>query len=82
MKFTDGLINVQNIPGDTDFEDVAYKKEKEVYKKDIPQTPPDAVITPIDDPLYQEDQQPINENSPKPVPRIMQNYAYGERRIF
>ncbi len=81
MRFTEGLGNVQNIPGDTDFEDVTYNKEDKSNKKDKGQMPPDTIITPINDPLYEKNQQPINENSREPQ-RIMRNFTYSERRIF
>lgn len=70
MKQTAGLTNIQNIPGDTDFDDHPRSQENPVREKDNRQTPPDTVITPISDPLFEKDKKPINEDSGEPK-RIM-----------
>lgn len=83
MKKADGMTNVQNIPGNNDFDDRPGSEEDRIREKDNRQTPPDKepFIVPVDDPLYQKDKKPIDEN-PREPQRIMSSSSVYERRIF
>lgn len=73
MEKTEGMTNVQSIPGDTDFDDERPQSEEDrIREKDNRQMPPDKndFIKPINDPPYQKDKKPINE-VPRELPRIM-----------
>ncbi len=81
MKNAEGMSNVQNIPGDTDFDDRPRSEEDRIREKDNRQMPPDTIITPINDPPYEKDKKPVNEDSSEPQ-RIMSSRSNYERRIF
>lgn len=81
MKKAEGITNVQNIPGDTDFDDRARSEEDRIREKDNRQVPPDAIVTPITDPPYEKGKKPISENQSEPQ-RIMSSRSVSERRIF
>jgi hypothetical protein len=75
------MTNVQNIAGDTDFDDRPRSEEDRIREKDNRQVPTDTVVTPINDPPYEKDKKPINENPNEPQ-RIMGSLSIYERRIF
>ena len=81
MKSSQSLINVQQIPGDTDFDDRPRSEEDRVREKDkqIPfeKQPNNSVNDLID----QKDQKIINER-PFTPPRSMRAMSAYERRIF
>ena len=81
MISAEGITNVQNIPGDTDFDDRPRSEEDRIREKDNRQVPPDTTITPVSDPPYEKDKKPINENPNEPQ-RIMRARSIYERRIF
>jgi len=81
MKKAEGMTNVQNIAGDTDFDDRPRSEEDRIREKDNRQVPPDTVVTPVKDPPYENDKKPINENPNQPQ-RIMSSCSINERRIF
>ncbi len=81
MKKAEGMSNVQNIPGETDFDDRPRSEEDRIREKDNRQVPPGAPITPISDPPSEKDKKPINENPNEPQ-RIMRAKSVYDRRIF
>lgn len=81
MKKAEGMSNVQNIPGDTDFDDRPRSEEDRIREKDNRKIPPDTIITPVNDPTYEKGKKPINENSGESQ-RIMNRRSNYERRIF
>lgn len=81
MKKAEGMTNVQNIAGDTDFDDRPRSEEDRIREKDNRQVPPGTDVTPINDPPYENDKKPINENPSEPQ-RIMRSFSDYERRIF
>ncbi len=81
MKKTDGMTNIQNVPGDTDLDDRPRSEEDRIREKDNRQVPPDTTITPINDPPYEKDKKPVNEIPNEPQ-RIMSSRSAHESRIF
>ena len=81
MKKAEGMTNVQNIAGDTDFDDRPRSEEDRIREKDNRQVPPGTVVNPINDPPSEKDKKPINEYPSEPR-RIMSSHSIYERRIF
>ena len=81
MKKAEGMTNVQNIPGDTDFEDRPRSEEDRIREKDNRQVPPGTNINPVNDPPYDKSKKPVNENLNE-LQRIMSARGVSERRIF
>jgi hypothetical protein len=81
MEKREGMSNVQNIPGNTDFDDRPRSEEDRIREKDNRQVPPDTITTPINDPPYEKDKKPVNENPSEPQ-RIMRSQLNYDRRIF
>ena len=81
MKKATGMSNVQNIPGETDFDDRPRSEEDRIREKDNRQVPPDTSITPVNDPPFEKDKKPVGEISNEPQ-RIMMSRSVYERRIF
>ena len=81
MKKAEGMTNIQNIPGDTDFDDRPHSEEDRIREKDNRQVPPDTTVTPINDPPYEKGKKPVGENINEPQ-RIMMSRSVYERRIF
>lgn len=81
MKSSQSIFNVQQIPGDTDFDDRPRSDEDCVREKDK-QTPLDKQPNnSVNDPVSQKDQRTINE-VPLTPRRSMSGMTVYERRIF
>lgn len=81
MKKAEGITNIQNIPGDTDFDDRPRSEEDRIREKDNRKVPPETIVTPVNDPPYEKDKKPVSEN-PNESQRIMMSRSVYERRIF
>lgn len=83
MNTAEAITNVQNIPGDTDFEVPSQNEQDHLREKNNQQMPPDKrpFIVPVTDPPYEKDKKPMNESPREPL-RIMKARSMHERRIF
>ncbi len=80
-----GMTNIQNIPGDTDFESVL-NDDSLAREKNSGQTVPNdnsPFGAPVSEPPSSKDKTPVNEN-PNALPRRMTARAWtnSERRIY
>lgn len=80
-----GMTNVQNIPGDTDFENTL-SDDNFAGEKNSGQTVPDGnppFGAPVSEPPSNKNKTPVNEN-PNALPRQMTARAWtnSERRIY
>lgn len=81
MIDSQGIFNMQQIPGDTDFDGIPVVSDDE--SESPIQIPSDAVpsIVPVSEPPTETEIAEINEN-PKHAPRIMRAAASIDNRIY